>query len=188
MARIAPQIRRLYEMCAMAIVSGRGDIEGAQHAGFDIDLPIFTVGRAAELADIHPQTLRQYDRMGIVVPKRTSGGARRYSLRDIDRINQAQHLSQDDGVNLTGIMRIMALEEENERLREHIAQLTAPTQQSVFAANADGDIVQVHRSRHMKHWRTQLRTEPRELPSRPAATGQAMVVWNENSHHGTSMN
>lgn len=185
MARIAPQIRRLYDMCAMAIVSGRGDLEGAQRAHFDIDLPVFSVGRAAELADIHPQTLRQYDRMGMVVPQRTSGGARRYSLRDINRINQAQHLSQDDGVNLTGIMRIMALEEENEKLRAHIAQLTAPQQQSIFTANPEGDIVQMRRSRHMKHWRAQLRTEPRELPSRPSATGQSVVLWDaDNTYRG----
>lgn len=83
----------LYDMCAMAIVAGRADLDGADEVGFDIELPMFTVGRAGELANVHPQTLRQYDRLGLVVPQRTDGGARRYSLRDIARLAKAQQLS-----------------------------------------------------------------------------------------------
>ena len=102
-ARAARQIKRLYEMCAMAIVAGRADLDGAAEVGFDIELPVFSVGAAGELANVHPQTLRQYDRLGLVVPQRTEGGARRYSLRDISRLAQAQQLSQEEGINLAGI-------------------------------------------------------------------------------------
>ena len=92
-ARAARQDKMLYDMCAMAIVAGRADLDGADEVGFDIELPMFTVGRAGELANVHPQTLRQYDRLGLVVPQRTDGGARRYSLRDISRLAKAQQLS-----------------------------------------------------------------------------------------------
>lgn len=63
-ARAARQAKMLYDMCAMAIVAGRADLDGADEVGFDIELPMFTVGRAGELANVHPQTLRQYDRLG----------------------------------------------------------------------------------------------------------------------------
>ena len=89
----------------------------AAEVGFDIELPVFSVGAAGELANVHPQTLRQYDRLGLVVPQRTEGGARRYSLRDISRLAQAQQLSQEEGINLAGITRILELEEENRELR-----------------------------------------------------------------------
>ena len=59
-ARAARQAKMLYDMCAMAIVAGRADLDGADEVGFDIELPMFTVGRAGELANVHPQTLRQY--------------------------------------------------------------------------------------------------------------------------------
>ena len=116
-SRVEQQVRQLYEMCAVAIVAGRADLDGADEVGFDIELPVFTVGRAAELANVHPQTLRQYDRLGLVVPQRTGGGARRYSLRDVFRLVQAQQLSQEEGINLAGIARILSLEEENRELR-----------------------------------------------------------------------
>jgi len=64
MARLANQMKQLYAMCATALVMGRADLDGADDVGFDIELPIFTVGQTAELANIHPQTLRQYDRLG----------------------------------------------------------------------------------------------------------------------------
>lgn len=91
MAKTARQMRQLYALCATALVLGRADLDGADNAGFDIAMPIFTVGQVAEIANIHPQTLRQYDRVGLVVPQRTAGGARRYSLCDVDRLVQAQN-------------------------------------------------------------------------------------------------
>lgn len=145
-ARAARQIKRLYEMCAMAIVAGRADLDGAAEVGFDIELPVFSVGAAGELANVHPQTLRQYDRLGLVVPQRTEGGARRYSLRGISRLAQAQQLSQEEGINLAGITRILELEEENRELRRQVERLRKPAGSSVFAADADGGIVEVERS------------------------------------------
>ena len=104
---------------------------------------MFTVGRAGELANVHPQTLRQYDRLGLVVPQRTDGGARRYSLRDISRLAKAQQLSQEEGINLAGIARILSLEEENRELRRQVERLRRPAGSSVFAADADGGIVEI---------------------------------------------
>ncbi|MGO1346072.1 MAG: MerR family transcriptional regulator [Bifidobacterium psychraerophilum] len=106
MATIAREIRQMYLICARSLVEGRIDLDGADDAGLDIDLPVLTVGQVATLADIHPQTLRQYDRLRIIVPKRTEGGARRYSVRDLDRLCQAQHMSQHESINLAGITSI----------------------------------------------------------------------------------
>ena len=183
-ARAARQIKRLYEMCAMAIVAGRADLDGAAEVGFDIELPVFSVGAAGELANVHPQTLRQYDRLGLVVPQRTEGGARRYSLRDISRLAQAQQLSQEEGINLAGITRILELEEENRELRRQVERLGS----SVFAADADGGIVEVERSQRARMWRRQLRADARQLPSRESVRAEraeegddmgsrSVVVW-----------
>ena len=165
-ARAARQAKMLYDMCAMAIVAGRADLDGADEVGFDIELPMFTVGRAGELANVHPQTLRQYDRLGLVVPQRTDGGARRYSLRDISRLAKAQQLSQEEGINLAGIARILSLEEENRELRRQVERLRRPAGSSVFAADADGDIVEIERSRRARMWRRQIQVDARQLPSR----------------------
>ena len=177
-------------MCAMAIVAGRADLDGAAEVGFDIELPVFSVGAAGELANVHPQTLRQYDRLGLVVPQRTEGGARRYSLRDISRLAQAQQLSQEEGINLAGITRILELEEENRELRRQVERLglRKPAGSSVFAADADGGIVEVERSQRARMWRRQLRADARQLPSRESVRAEraeegddmgsrSVVVW-----------
>ncbi len=185
MARVTRQIRELYDMCAAALVSGRADLDGASQVGFDIDLPVFTVTRTGELAAIHPQTLRQYDRLGLVVPQRTEGGARRYSLRDISRLAHAQHLSQDEGINLNGVTRILDLEEENRELRRQIARMRKPAGSSVFAADMDGGIVEIERERSARRWRRQIQIDPRALPSRSDyyadvdddLESKAVVVW-----------
>lgn len=172
MARIAREIRQLYAMCAAALVLGRADLDGADEAGFDLELPVFTVGQAADIADIHPQTLRQYDRVGLVTPQRTEGGARRYCLRDIDRLVQAQRLSQSEGINLAGVTRILNLQEENRQLRRQIRRLQAAGEESVFTAGRDGDIVEMQRSNSARMWRRAIRTQMRALPGRaPRRTG-----------------
>ena len=155
-SRVEQQVRQLYEMCAVAIVAGRADLDGADEVGFDIELPVFTVGQAAQLAGIHPQTLRQYDRLGLVVPRRTEGGARRYTLRDIDRLTQAQRLSQDEGINLAGVTRILSLQEENRQRRRQNRHLRRRLEgDSVFEAGIDGEVVEVRqaRSRFYRVWR-----------------------------------
>ena len=83
---------------------------------------VYIISVAAELAGVHPQTLRIYERKGLVRPQRTSGNTRRYSPADIDLLRRIQGLTQE-GVNLAGAKRIMALEEDLRRLRTRIAQL-----------------------------------------------------------------
>ncbi|MDQ0210629.1 heat shock protein transcriptional repressor HspR [Arthrobacter bambusae] len=133
--------------------------------GIDINQPIFVISVAAELADMHPQTLRQYDRLGIVSPSRAPGKSRRYSQRDIDRLREVQRLSHE-GVSLEGIKRILELENQVAALQFRVAELSeelqrrrSPTGARVFAAGAAGDVVSLARGQ------------------RPRARSQAIVVW-----------
>jgi MerR family transcriptional regulator, heat shock protein HspR len=89
------------------------------------DMPVYVISVAASLSGMHPQTLRGYERVGLVTPRRTSGGGRRYSMRDILALREIQRLSQDEGVNLSGIKRILDLERELERARLTAAELQA---------------------------------------------------------------
>ncbi|HEU0127079.1 MAG TPA: helix-turn-helix transcriptional regulator, partial [Pseudonocardiaceae bacterium] len=93
--------------------------------GADQDTPIFVISVAAELAGMHAQTLRGYDRLGLVSPGRSPGGGRRYSARDIALLQEVQRLSQEDGVNLAGIKRIIDLENQVTELRSRMAELAA---------------------------------------------------------------
>jgi MerR family transcriptional regulator/heat shock protein HspR len=89
------------------------------------DAPVFVISIAAELAGMHAQTLRQYDRLGLVTPGRTAGGGRRYSARDVALLREVQRLSQEEGVNLAGIKRIIELESHVDALRARVAELSA---------------------------------------------------------------
>jgi len=113
---------------------------------------VFVISVAAELAGMHPQTLRQYDRLGLVSPQRTPGRGRRYSARDIAQLREVQRLSQQEGMNLAGIKRILELENQVHALQSRLAELEderarsarpAPPPRRVFAAGAAGDIVPV---------------------------------------------
>jgi MerR family transcriptional regulator/heat shock protein HspR len=86
------------------------------------DMPVYVISVAAELAGLHAQTLRTYDRLGLVTPGRTPGGGRRYSARDIALVREVQRLS-NEGVNLEGIKRVLELEHEVGRLRNRVDQL-----------------------------------------------------------------
>jgi MerR family transcriptional regulator/heat shock protein HspR len=93
-------------------------------ANLDIDAAARSpVSVAARLADMHPQTLRGYDRLGLVVPSRSKGRGRRYSLRDIAKLRHIQHLSQDEGINLEGVRRILSLETELDEANRQIDRL-----------------------------------------------------------------
>ena len=92
-------------------------------AGVSEDSPVFVISVAATLAGMHPQTLRQYDRLGLVSPGRTSGRGRRYSARDIALLREVQRLSQDEGVNLAGVKRILELEAQVDALRSRMTEL-----------------------------------------------------------------
>lgn len=113
----------------------------------DADTPVFAIAVAAELAGMHPQTLRQYDRIGLVVPGRTSGGSRRYSTRNIEQLRQVAHLSSE-GVSLPAIARLLDLEDENRMLRGRVAALESALRAErenrpgvrVFAAGSGGVI------------------------------------------------
>ena len=110
----------------------------------------FLISVAAELAGMHAQTLRTYDRLGLVSPERTSGGGRRYSQHDVDLLREIQRLSQEEGVNLAGIKRIIELTNQVEALQSRLSELASEIEQ--------------------------LRTKPgRDIAVVPKST--AVVVW-----------
>lgn len=86
---------------------------------------ILIISVAARMAGMHPQTLRQYDRMGLVQPGRAPGGGRRYSARDVALLREIQRLSQEEGVNLAGIKRIIELEQFSAELQERLVEVEA---------------------------------------------------------------
>jgi MerR family transcriptional regulator, heat shock protein HspR len=135
------------------------------------DTPVFVISVAATLAGMHAQTLRQYDRLGLVRPSRTRGGGRRYSGRDVALLREVQRLSQEEGVSLAGIQRILGLENQVtalqarvQELRDELASARAAARGSgsrVFAVGPAGDIIAVRAG---------------QRPSRPERPG-ALVVW-----------
>lgn len=92
---------------------------------FGDDTPVYVISVAAQLSGLHPQTLRTYDRMGLVSPGRTAGRGRRYSMRDIVMLREIQRLSQEEGINLSGIKHILELQRDNVRLREELTKAHA---------------------------------------------------------------
>lgn len=118
---------------------------------------VFVISVAAELSGMHAQTLRTYDRMGLVTPLRTTGGGRRYSRRDVAMLRKIQRLSQDEGVNLAGIKAIIELTEANDELRADNERLREESRQlrEKFARNDGrprGEIVHVPRSTAVVMW------------------------------------
>jgi MerR family transcriptional regulator/heat shock protein HspR len=89
------------------------------------DTPVYVISVAAQLSGMHPQTLRAYDRVGLVSPGRTASGGRRYALRDLLILREVQRLSQEEGVNLSGIKRILELESAEQQARLLMAELHA---------------------------------------------------------------
>jgi MerR family transcriptional regulator, heat shock protein HspR len=128
--------------------------------------PIFAITVAAELAGMHPQTLRQYDRLGLVVPQRTAGKSRRYSLRDIVQLKEIAKLTAE-GLNLEGIRRIIGLENTVSELVQRVRELEHALAEEllnrpgarVFAAGQQGDVVSLkagtraHRPNEIVVWR-----------------------------------
>jgi MerR family transcriptional regulator/heat shock protein HspR len=146
-----------------------------QSFGPDDDTPVFVISVAAQLAGMHAQTLRQYDRLGLVSPSRTRGGGRRYSGRDVALLREVQRLSQEEGVSLAGIQRILELENQVAALRARVSELVdalkaqstrtearAPFGSRIFAAGTGGEIVAVR---------------PGERPPRFGSASQALVLW-----------
>jgi len=138
--------------------------------------PVFSVSIAAQMAGMHAQTVRQYDRLGLVVASRTKGGGRRYSLNDIEALQEIQQLSQDEGINLAGISRILELENEvkklkreNSRLKSAVARLKnlllekQAAEGRVFAAGQDGSIIALSRGERP--------------PGASSRRSSALVIW-----------
>jgi MerR family transcriptional regulator/heat shock protein HspR len=96
-------------------------------SAFDLsdDSPVYVISVAAELAGMHPQTLRYYDKLGLVSPGRSSGRGRRYSLRDVLALREVQRLSQEEGINLSGIKRILELQGDLRRHQQRLADVVA---------------------------------------------------------------
>lgn len=118
----------------------------------DRHTPIFAIAQAAELAEMHPQTLRQYDRIGLVSPQRTSGNTRRYSLDDVERLREVARLSSE-GLSLEGIRRVLQLQDLVRDLRGQVRDLERALSEErmqrperrVFAAGAAGEVITLRR-------------------------------------------
>ncbi|MDQ1129791.1 heat shock protein transcriptional repressor HspR [Microbacterium sp. SORGH_AS_0888] len=141
----------------------------------DEDAPIFAIQVAAELSGMHAQTLRQYDRLGLVVPARTKGGSRRYSVHDIAQLREVSRLSAD-GMSLPAIARIIELENRVRELHGRVQDLEARMREEldrrpgarVFAAGATGAVVtlrsgtRVRRATDVVVWRPRREIPPAE--------------------------
>jgi MerR family transcriptional regulator/heat shock protein HspR len=115
----------------------------------------FLISVAAELAGMHAQTLRTYDRLGLVSPNRSSGGGRRYSQHDVDLLREVQRLSQDEGVNLAGIKRIIELTNQVEALQSRLKEMAAELE--VLRGNQRRDIAVVPKSTAVVVWKPRRR-------------------------------
>lgn len=138
--------------------------------GADQDTPVFVISVAAQLAGLHAQTLRTYDRLGLVSPGRSPGGGRRYSVRDIALLQEVQRLSQHHGVNLAGIKRIIDLENQVDALHSRLAELAAELDQArAELAHAQAAAEQATAAVHASYRRDLV-------PVRPG-TETALVIW-----------
>ncbi|MEN0085765.1 MAG: helix-turn-helix transcriptional regulator [Leifsonia sp.] len=128
--------------------------------------PVFVISIAAELAGMHPQTLRQYDRLGLVSPSRTAGKSRRYSMRDVEKLQEIARLGSE-GVSLEGIRRILELEDQVSELHGRVRELESALADEllnrpgrrVFAAGSAGEVTplptgtRTRRSTQLVVWR-----------------------------------
>lgn len=129
------------------------------------DDSVLVISMAAELSGLHAQTLRTYDRLGIVTPERTRGGGRRYSLRDVAMLREVQRLSQEEGVNLAGIKRIIELTNQVDALRNRVADLideVADQRRRQGLGGRSGELVHVPRSNSVVVWRPRHERDNRE--------------------------
>ena len=132
------------------------------------ETPVYVISVAAQLSGLHPQTLRQYDRLGLVSPDRTAGRGRRYSARDIELLRQVQQLSQDEGINLAGIKRIIELEQIVDELRQRLDQREAELA-AVYQRLAELEALGAYPRRDL-------------LPT--TRTSTALVVWRPRAAEG----
>jgi MerR family transcriptional regulator/heat shock protein HspR len=122
------------------------------------DHPRYSISVAAELAGMHPQTLRGYETKGLLRPRRTPGGTRRYSDRDVERLHKIAMLTSDLGMNLAGAMRVLDLEDAMEQMAAEMVALRA--QLTVASEELRQELYRVHRS----YRRDLVLYQPSKLP------------------------
>lgn len=130
--------------------------------------PVFPIQAAADLAGMHPQTLRQYDRLGLVSPTRTAGQSRRYSLLDVARLKEVARLSSE-GLNLEGIRRILELENQVLALSQRVRELESALADEllnrpgrrVFAAGTEGEVISLRSGTRIKRSNAVVLWSPR---------------------------
>ncbi|MEZ0092705.1 MerR family transcriptional regulator/heat shock protein HspR [Streptacidiphilus sp. EB129] len=141
--------------------SARGGAAAYQMTEFT---PVYVISVAAQLSGLHPQTLRQYDRLGLVSPDRTAGRGRRYSSRDIEQLREVQRLSQEEGINLAGIKRIIELENQVAALAARVAELQGEVASAGVAASQREAAVHASYRRDL-------------VPYQQVQQSSALVVW-----------
>jgi MerR family transcriptional regulator/heat shock protein HspR len=146
----------------------RFDRGGGRPAPHSDATPVYVISVAAELAGMHPQTLRSYDRLGLVTPDRTAGRGRRYSARDVAALREVQRLSQEEGINLAGVRRILQLGDQVLALQKRVAELQAELDRA--RAEADRRVADAHASHR------------RDLV--PVRSQAELVVYRGRRHHG----
>ena len=107
------------------------------------DRPLYMISVAAELAGVHPQTLRIYERKRLIQPQRSQGNTRLYSQADVDRLRLIQQLTQAEGINLAGVVRIIELQRELDRTRGELAHARGRLERAEQAARVAGERARV---------------------------------------------
>lgn len=110
----------------------------------DYDAPLYVISIAAELADMHPQTLRAYERKGLIEPSRTEGNTRRYSRRDVDKLKFIQRLTQEEGLNIAGVKAVLEMGSKLDQARKRIAELEDMVRH--LASRLESDVEAAHKS------------------------------------------
>ena len=128
---------------------------------------VYVISVAAQLAGVHPQTLRVYERRGLLQPERTTGNTRRYSAKDIARLRRIQELTQDEGVNLAGAKMVLRLEEQLDRMRRELNRMASRVQELEADIGRDmrrmaqqaGEIVPAREYRSLQQLWSEARTK-----------------------------
>jgi len=110
----------------------------------DYDRPLYMISVAADLAGVHPQTLRIYERKCLVAPQRSAGNTRLYSQADVERLREIQRLTQEEGINLAGVTQIIELQREMERMREALASAVLQVKRAEASARVARESARRH--------------------------------------------
>jgi MerR family transcriptional regulator/heat shock protein HspR len=113
----------------------------------DRDRPLYMISVAADLAGVHPQTLRIYERKCLVAPQRSAGNTRLYSQADVDRLREIQRLTQEEGINLAGVTQIIELQREIERMRAEVASALSQAKRAEASAHIARESARRHEVR-----------------------------------------